>query len=442
MRALSECYNHPCPSGSHSSIVKLARVVLVLGWLLVAGCADRQDNGPVTLVFKHAKILGPSDPVPRLLREFEALHPGVKVRSESLTWNSDEQHQFYAVNLEGGNAGLDVLMLDVIWVPEFAQAGWLLDLTPFLTPSDLTPHFPAAVEPAVRNGRVFALPWFMNVGLLYYRKDLLDKYGLEPPRTYAELVDQVGRIRSGERDPALDGFVWQGKQYEGMVVNVLEGFWANGTQLLGGSGAVFPEPDRAEEALAFMRNLIVSGVSPPWVTAADEELTRRAFQDGHAIFLRNWPYVMDLVEQPGSPVRGKVGIASLPRHAHGTRGAGSTGGAHLGVYARTRHPDAAALLVRFLAGQAAEHAMAAGAALSPSRMALYHAPDLVRDHPNFPAIYQLTMLARPRPIVPYYLMMSTMLQPEFSAVLVGIKTARRAVAEGRIGLTHLLDGLR
>ena len=83
-------------------------------------------------MFKHAKILGPSDPVPRLLREFEALHPGVRVRSESLTWNSDEQHQFYVVNLEGGNAGLDVLMLDVIWVPEFAQAGWLLDLTPFL----------------------------------------------------------------------------------------------------------------------------------------------------------------------------------------------------------------------------------------------------------------------------------------------------------------------
>src|SRR5262245_905280 len=191
-----------------------------------------------------------------------------------------------------------------------------------------------------------------------------------------------------------------------------------------------------------MRDLIVSGMSPAWVTAADEELTRRAFQDGHAIFLRNWPYVMDLVEQPGSPVRGKVGIASLPRHAHGVRGAGSTGGAHLGVYARTRHPDAAARLVRFLAGHAAEHAMAAGAALSPSRMELYHTPDLVRDHPNFPTIYTLTMLARPRPIVPYYLMMSTMLQPEFSAVLVGIKTARRAVAEGRIGLTHLLDGLR
>jgi ABC-type glycerol-3-phosphate transport system substrate-binding protein len=126
----------------------LTRVVLLLGWLLVAaGCTDHPDGASVTLVFKHAKILGPSDPMPRLLRQFEVLNPGVRVRSESLTWNSDEQHQFYVVNLEGGNAGLDVLMLDVIWVPEFAQAGWLLDLTPF-EPSDLAPHFPAAVEPA------------------------------------------------------------------------------------------------------------------------------------------------------------------------------------------------------------------------------------------------------------------------------------------------------
>ncbi len=307
----------------------LTRIVLVLGCLLAAaGCGDRAPgSGSITLVFKHAKILGPSDPVAGLLREFEARHPGVQVRSESLPWSSDEQHQFYVVNLEGGNPGLDVLMLDVIWVPEFARAGWLLDLTSFLAPSELAPHFPAAVEAATQSGRVWALPWFMNVGLLYYRRDLLDKYGLRPPETYTDLVRQVERIKSGEQDPRLDGFLWQGKQYEGMVVNVLEGFWANGTRVLGESGTVFPEPDRAEEALAFLRALIETGVSPSWVTAADEELTRRSFQDGRAIFLRNWPYAMDLFEQPGSAVRGQVGVASLPRHVHGARGVWASTGA-------------------------------------------------------------------------------------------------------------------
>jgi multiple sugar transport system substrate-binding protein len=366
----------------------------------------------------------------------------VRVESESLTWNSDEQHQFYVVNLEGGNPGIDVLMLDVIWVPEFARAGWLLDLASFVGPPELAAHFPAAVEAATDRGRVWALPWFMNVGLLYYRKDLLDAYGLAPPDTYAQLVQEVERIRSGERDPRLDGLLWQGKQYEGMVVNVLEALWANGTRVLDESGAVFPDPDRAEEALAFLRGLIVGGVSPPWVTAADEELTRRAFQDGRAIFLRNWPYALDLFERPGSPVRGKVGIASLPGLGHGARGAGSTGGAHLGVYRGTRHPEAAVALVRFLAGEMAERAMAGQAALTPSRTALYEDAGLVKGHPGFPAIRSLAMVGRPRPITPYYLMLSTILQPEFSAVLVGVKTPRDAIASARHQIEHLLRSVR
>ena len=430
--------------GPGHSTVPLCRIVLVLGCLLAAAaCGDRSSSsGPITLTFKHAKILGPSDPVARLLREFEAGHPGVRVVSEALTWNSDEQHQFYVVNLEGGKPAFDVLMLDVIWVPEFAQAGWLLDLTPFLEPSELDGHFPAAIEAARAHGRVWALPWFMNVGLLYYRKDLLDKYGLRPPETYAELIAQVRRIKSGERDPRLDGFLWQGKQYEGMVVNVLEGFWANDARVLGPSDTVFPEPERAEEVLAFLRALIEEGISPAWVTAADEELTRRPFQDGRAIFLRSWPYAMDLFGLPDSVVRGKVGIAPLPRHARGTRGVGSSGGAHLGVYRQTRHPEAAVALARFLASEVAERAMVEGAALSPSRMALYHDADLVRGHPSFPAIHTLAMAAQPRPVTPYYLMLSTVLQPELSAALVGIKTPRQAVAGARYQIRHLLQSVR
>jgi trehalose/maltose transport system substrate-binding protein len=421
----------------------LPRLALVVSFLAANACGGPQERvGPITLVFKHAKILGPSDPLPRLLRQFEARHPGIRVQSESIPWNSDEQHQFYVVNLEGGKPGFDVLMLDVIWTPEFARAGWLLDLTEFVPPAERSPHFPVALESATLDGRLWAIPWLMNVGVLYYRKDLLDKYGLQPPATYSELVAQVRRIRSGERDPRLQGFLWQGKQYEGMVVNVLEGFWANGTTVLGPSGAVFPEPDRAEEVLRFLRSLVESGVSPAWTTAAEEELTRRAFQERQAIFLRSWPYAMDLFEQPDSPVRGKVGIAQLPRHAHGVVGVGSSGGADLGVYRGTPHPEAAVALVRFLAGESAQRAMVEGAAISPSRMALYHDPDVVRDHPHFPAIHALAMNARPRPVTPIYLMLSTMLQPELSAALVGLKTPREAVASARHQVEHLVKTLR
>ncbi len=418
--------------------------VVSLGCLLfLAGCGDRAPRpGPVTLVFKHAKILGPGDPIPGLLREFEAFHPGVRVKSESLTWSSDEQHQFYVINLEGGSPAFDVVMLDVIWVPEFAQAGWLRDLTAAVPREELDGFFPTAIEAAHHRGRLWALPWFMNVGLLYYRKDLLDKYGLRPPETYTELIAQVRRIKAGEADPRLDGFLWQGKQYEGLMVNVLEALWADGTELLGEHHALFPDPERAAEALALLHSLIAGGTSPEWTTAADEELTRRPFGEGRAIFLRNWPYALDLFERPDSPVRGRVGIAPLPRHYHGARGAGSTGGAHLAVTASTRHPELAVALARFLTSAAAQRAMTVGAALRPSLMMLYRDPALLRSDPTLPALLSLMLAGRPRPVTPYYLMLSTTLQPEFSAVLVGIKTPEQALHDARRQVAHLFQAVR
>jgi multiple sugar transport system substrate-binding protein len=394
-------------------------------------------TGPVTLVFKHARILGPADPVPRLLAEFEAQHPGVRVRAEALPWNADEQRQFFVINLEGGRPGFDVMMLDVVWVPEFARAGWLLDLTPHLTPDELAPHFPSAVEAARYGGRVWAVPWLMNVGLLYYRRDLLDRYGLRPPETYVDLVAQIEQVRAGEGSRHLHGFLWQGKQYEGLVVNVLEQLWATGSELLGPDSQVLPDSARAAEALEFLRMLIRTGLSPAWVTA-DEELTRRPFGQGEALFLRNWPYAMILFEQPDSPVRGKVGITPLPRHGDGRRGAGATGGAHLAVHRGTRQSAAAIALVRFLAGERAQKAMALAAALNPTWMSLYGDPDVVRAHPWMPEVRALMMEGRPRPVTPYYLMMSTLLQPELSAALVGLKTPTRVVADARRSLEFML----
>jgi multiple sugar transport system substrate-binding protein len=423
--------------------MKLA--ALVLAAVLAAGGCTERDRGPAgaTLVFKHAKILGPTDPIPGLLREFERRHPGVRVESEPLTWTSDEQHQFYVINLEGATPTFDVLMLDVIWVPEFARAGWLLDLSPWVTREELSPHFPAAVTASTWGGGVWGMPWNMNAGVLYYRADLLGKHGLAPPRTWEEMVEQAERVRAAEADPRLDGILWQGKQYEGLVCNVLEHLWASGTRLLDDDGRVLPDPERAGAALGFMRGLMERRVSPGWVTAGDEELTRRAFGDGRAVFLRSWPYALDLFEQPDSPVRGRVGLAPLPGHAGGGPGAGATGGFHLAVNRRTRHAEAAVALVRFLAGEPAQRALtAAGVALYPTRMALYQDPAIVSARPRMPRFHDLMLAARPRPVTPAYLMLSTTVQPEFSAALVAVKTPRQALEHARRRLEYVLGVLR
>lgn len=410
--------------------------------MLAAACVERTAApSTVHLVFKHARIFGHVDPIPGLLREFEAAHPGVRVTSEALPTGSDDQHQFFVINLEGRSPGFDVMMLDVIWVPEFARAGWLLDLTSRVPAGELADYFPSTVEAATWNGRLWALPWNMNVGLLYYRADLLAKHGLAPPETWDELVAAVRRIRAAERDPRLDGYVWQGKQYEGLTVNALEALWANDTRLLGPDGTPFPEPERAAEALAFLRGLIESGISPRWVTAADEELSRRAFGDGRAIFLRNWPYVLHLVEAPGSPVRGRVGIAPLPGRTRAAAGRGSTGGAHLGVSRATAHPEEAVALARFLTSERAQRAILEGT-LYPTRTALYRDPELLARYPHLPHIHDLMLGGVPRPVSPNYLLLSTTMQPEISAVLVGLKSPARAIAETRHRLDYFLASRR
>jgi multiple sugar transport system substrate-binding protein len=413
---------------------------------LLAGCGERAPLvEPVTVVFKHARMFG-DDPVPRLVAAFEARHPGVRVKTEALGAASDEQHQFFVINLEGSlgrgrGPGFDVMMLDVIWVPEFARAGWLYDLTSSLDARELDGHFPAAAEAARWDGRVWALPWNFNVGLLYYRADLLARHGLSPPRTDAELVEIARRIQAAERDPKLDGYVWQGKQYEGLTCNGLEALWASGTTLLDARGDVLPDQARAADALGRLRGWIDQGVSPRWVSAADEELTRRAFGDGRAIFLRNWFYAMDLFEEPGSLVKGKVGIAPLPRRTADVPAPGSTGGSLLGVSRGTRNPEAAITFARFLASEEAQRVLAGGSVL-PTRTALYHDATLLEKRPHMPRFHDIALAARPRPITPAYLMLSTSLQPELSAVVVGVKSPARAVADARHQLAYALSGIR
>jgi multiple sugar transport system substrate-binding protein len=410
-----------------------ALVVLLVVLCFAAGCTELPGgDGPVRLVFRHSRMPGERDPLPALIRAFERQNPGITVAREPLPWTADVQHQFYVINLEARASGFDVLMLDVIWVPEFARAGWLLDLSERWPAGDRREHLAATVSAATHEGRVWAVPWVTNVGLLYYRRDLLARHGLSPPRTERELADQARLVRARESTgtdsraaTGIAGFVWQGKQYEGLVVNVLESFWAEGTDLVDADGRLLPDPARAAAALARRRELLVSGASPPLVSAADEEVSRREFGSGRAVFLRNWPYAIDLFEAEGSPVRGRVGLAPLP-------GGGALGGAHLGINRGTRHPDAAWRLVQFLTRAEAQRAIAAAVGLHPTRPALVTSPEL----------REIFRTARPRPVTPWYQTMSATLQPELSAAILGVKAPRAALDDARRRLAYFIRDTR
>jgi multiple sugar transport system substrate-binding protein len=407
------------------TLLLLATIATVLPFS--GGCTRTRngaDTGPA-IVFKHGKIAGDPARFRAILDRFEQKNPGITVQDETLPASTDEQHQFYVINLEGRSADFDVLALDVIWVPEFARAGWLRDLSSLLPERERRGFFPGPIEAVTSRGKLFAVPWYIDAGLLYYRSDLLAKYGMQVPRTWQELVRTAQAITA--KEPGLYGFIWQGKQYEGLVCNVLEYLWGNGGEVLADGVPSLDSPENIE-ALQFMRDLIARyGVTPALVTTAIEEPTRHLFGSGRALFMRNWPYAWNLFQQEGSAVRGKVGVAPLPSFpGHGS--VSTLGGWQLGVNAYSRRPAAAEKLVRYLTSRAVQKELALAVGYKPTRRALYQDPDLLREQPFTASLAGVMLRARPRPVTPYYMMITQVLQPEFSAAISGIKSPEAALA--------------
>jgi multiple sugar transport system substrate-binding protein len=410
---------------------------LALLCVLLASCLPSDHPAPPTttvVVFKHGKLSGDPQTLAGILREFEQAHPGVTVREELLPSSTDQQHQFYAINLEGKSVTFDLLAADVIWVQEFARAGWLQPVDRAL-PAPERAHFaPGTIEAATFNERLYAVPWYLDAGVLFYRRDLLDRHGFDPPKTWPDLARTTRTILDREQDPELKGFLWQGKQYEGLVCVALEFIRGHGGELLDDHGT------ESEEALAFMRTLVREGLSPSFVTTADEEATRHLFGAGRAVFMRNWPYAWALFETQDSPLRDKVGLAPLPsRSAH--ESVSTLGGWMLAVPQRAPHPREATDLLRHLSSPATQKRLALDLGYLPTRAALYDDPALLEAKPWLADLAPVFLGAKPRPVSPYYLMMSQVLQPELSAVVVGLKTPEAALRSARRQIDRLRESL-
>lgn len=416
----------------------LAAIIAALCCVLLSACPrqrGRAGSEGTTLIFKHGKIAGDAAQFRALLDRFEREHPGIAVRDETLPASTDEQHQFYAINLEGKSDEFDVLSLDVIWVQEFARAGWLREVGHLLGEGERNAFFPGPMAADTFAGGLFAIPWYVDAGVLYYRSDLLAKYEKKVPRTWDDLVAAARDVTA--KEPGLYGFVWQGKQYEGLVCNALEYLWSNGGGVLIDGRIVINSPQNVQ-ALQFMRDLIVRyGVTPPLVTTAIEEPTRHLFEGGKALFMRNWPYAWNIFQREGSPVRGKVGVAPLPSFS-GHRPASTLGGWQLGINRYSPHPEAAEKLILFLTSPASQKELARTIGYKPSRRALYRDRDLVREQPFITSLYGVMLNARPRPVTPYYMAITQVLQPAFSAVLAGDRSPREALSSAEESIKRIV----
>jgi len=415
---------------------------LLLAVLFLGACSggprvSTAGAGPVTLIFTHAKHPRYAE-LSKLIRDFEAENPGIRIAESVIPSSTDEQHQFYVINLAGGAADFDLLDMDVIWVPEFARAGWLLDITGTIPAAELAPLHAGAVRADTLDGRLYGVPWFVDAGVLYYRADLLEKYHRQLPQTYAELAETARAIQVAEKDPRLAGFLWQGMQYEGLVCTALEVIRGYGGDVLDAAGAPKLTAPPTLAALHQMDAWIRSEyITPELVTTLNEEASRHIFQSGRAIFLRNWPYVWKLVNQEGSLVRGRVGVMGVP-HSAGRASSPTLGGFHLGINRRSLHPQAALQFMRFMIRQESQKRILLDLGVLPAHMGVYDDPEAIAAVPQLPQLRPAIEHAQPRPVTPYYLMISQILQPELSAVVAGIRSPEEAMQSAQKQVEHLL----
>ncbi len=354
----------------------------------------------------------------KAIADFEGQNPGVKIVRDIGPQSSTQLHDLITQKLKNQDTEMDVFVMDVIWPSEFASAGWALPLDRFFTGAVQRQFLDAPILANHYRGQTFGVPLFIDAGLLYYRKDLLEKYGMSPPRTWPELVEQAKTILARQQDPQLVGFSGQFKQYEGLVCNMMEYILSNG-------GALWDEARlksaisqaRAVEAVRFVRDRIIGEIAHRGVLAYEEPESLTLFTQGRAIFHRNWPYAWSIANDPQrSLIASKVGMMPLPSFPGG-KGAAALGGWQLGISRFSRKPDLAWRFVDFMTNQTMQKRIALATGRAPTRVALYDDPELLNKVPQLKSFLVTFKQAVPRPITPVYVPLSNIMQRYFSSAL-------------------------
>jgi multiple sugar transport system substrate-binding protein len=403
--------------------------------LLVAGGCTAPTERVLTI---SGSLLGREGEVlRRQLDRFRAAHPRLAVQLRATPDSADQRHQLYVQWLNAHVGDPDVLQLDVVWTAEFAAAGWIAALDGYEPP--LGDFFPATVDAHRWRGAVYALPWFVDVGMLYWRTDLM----AAAPADLEALVRVAGEARRAHGLPF--GAIWQGARYEGLVTVFLEHLGAFGGAILDRDGAVVVDAEPAVQALTFMHDAVHRhGIVPAAALAWQEEQTRLAFQDGQAAFMRNWPYAASLLQAPGSAVAGRFAVAAMPPARAGSPPDGGTptatlGGAALAVNAHSDQPGDAYRLIEFLLEPAQMLERAGVAGQLPSRPAVFGDPALAAALPIAPAdAAGIIAAAVPRPVSPVYSELSSILQVALHRALTRQQPPREALREAAAGMRALL----
>lgn len=382
-----------------------------------------------------------------LVHEFEA-RTGYHVDIVRQPTDSDQRRQELVVPLQSGQYDPDVFLMDVVWVGQFVTSNWLQPLNHYWTSLfDSLDHFfqPVIHQVDLRGDSLYALPLYVDGGLLYYRNDLVQRYGFTgPPQTWSELRDWSLEIQQKEREsnPNFYGFVWQGAQYEGLVCDFLE-FAVSAGGGFTEDGKILVDQPANVKALQFMYDLIHKyKISPPSTyTEMKEEEVRRWFQGGNALFERNWPYAWKLHQAEDSPVRGKIAVSPLP-HFEGGHSASTLGGWHVGMSRFSDDKSRAAELIHFLVSYDTQKKLALNLGWNPGRSDVYSDPEVLEKMPQLAKLQNVFESAVARPNLPYYSQISKVIQRSANECLAGDESPEAALSQMQEQIDEVVNAYR
>lgn len=380
----------------------------------------------------------------KAIEEWTAKYKGEhKVEIVTLPHASNECFALYQQWLSAETFDVDIMQMDVAWVGVFADCLYPLNQTFSSGEIELNDYFDAINQSMFsEEGNMIALPWYTDCGIMYYRKDLLEKYGRRVPETWEELFDTALYIQNEERKQEgkrtkFHGFVFQAKAFEILTCNFLEFVDSFGGSIVKERQATVASNEAVNAAMFMVK--CINHITTHNVLNYSEEDARGVFQSGNAVFMRNWPYAWALMNDPSTSVAGKVGVMPIPKSKKGGKPSGALGGWFLVVSKYSKHPEISADLIKFLTSKAQQKYRAQFSYL-PAFKSLYYEPEVIGKNPFFADLYASLNSAAVRPSLDFgknYSRASSVIYNDVNTILT--KATEKVVRESDV--RYLLNKL-
>ncbi|MBV9380693.1 MAG: ABC transporter substrate-binding protein [Streptosporangiaceae bacterium] len=382
------------------------------------GTGVATSGGRTTITFASAKFFA-QESIGQIVDEYNNSQRLVSVQFQELPTpsQSTEVHQQLVQSLSRRDGSIDVFTGDIIWISEFAGAGWSAPLDSYFGPSVKAQYFPGVIDACTYAGAMHALPWFIDAGMLYYRKDLLAAAGVAVPASWSELVAGAQKLLGAGK--VSDGYNWQAKQAEVLVCDLVEFIGSNGGSILAPDGktVTIAEPNAVQAVQLMVDTFSKDKITPKSVLSWDEVPSELPFLGGKAAFLRNWSFVWnDAQNKSSSAVAGKVGVAKLPAFPGG-KSTACLGGYQFGMNASSTKKSAAIDFLTWMSSPATQLKWATQLGLAPSRPSVYKQPELAKVNPFMVSLQDIFTGGTPRPKTPKYSQISLAIQAGVSAAL-------------------------